>query len=155
MPGQTSVLKAIHRDQLMNYSLVILRIIRDLYISYMNSYLSTLGKIPVPWWQVYSYYCSWVVYHLNCLHNVRLCILPVLKRRFVNSEMFSAGMLAYSEMVYVHLDWFVYKILVIVRSQRQLILKHTLACTCNSLGSWAHFLVHARLCWVLNAGIPG
>ena len=50
-----------------------------------------LGKIPVPWRQVYSYYCSWVVYHLNCLHNIRLCILPVLKRRFVNSKMFSAG----------------------------------------------------------------
>ena len=63
-----------------------------------------LGKIPVPWRQVYSYYCSCVVYHLNCLHNIRLCILPVLKRRFVNSKMFSAGMLAYSEMVYVHLE---------------------------------------------------
>ena len=34
-----------------------------------------------------------MVYHLNCLHNIRLCILPVLKSRFVNSEMFSAGML--------------------------------------------------------------
>ena len=45
-----------------------------LLISYTNNYLSMLGKIPVPWRQVYSYYCSWVVYHLNCLHNIRLCI---------------------------------------------------------------------------------
>ena len=52
------------------------------------------------------------------MHNIRLCIVPVLKTRFVNSKMFSAGMLAYSEMVYVHLDWFVYKILLFLRMLR-------------------------------------
>ena len=31
MPGQKSVLKAIHGDQLMNYGMVILRIMGDLY----------------------------------------------------------------------------------------------------------------------------
>ena len=55
---------------------------------------------------------------MNCWHHIRLCILLVLKSRFVNSEMFSAGMLAYSEIVYVHLDWFVYKILMFLRMLR-------------------------------------
>ena len=32
--------------------------------------------------------------------------------------MFSAGMLACSEIVYVHLDWFVYKILIFLRMLR-------------------------------------
>ena len=91
--------------------------------------LSMLGKILVPWRQVYSYYCSWVVYHLNCLHNIRLCIFPVLKRRFVNSKMFSAGMLAYSEMVYVHLDWFVYKILRMLRMARNMCMHMPLSIT--------------------------
>ena len=55
---------------------------------------------------------------MNYLHNIRLCIVPILKTRFVNSKMFSAGMLAYSEMVYVHLDWFFYKILLFLRMLR-------------------------------------
>ena len=85
----------------------------DLYIHIIiSNYLSMIGKMPVPWRQVYSYYCSWVMYHLNCWHHIRLCILLILKSRFVSSEMFIAGMLAYLEIVYVHLDWFVYKILI-------------------------------------------
>ena len=85
--------------------------------------------MPVPWKQVCSYYCNWVVNHLNYLHHLKLCILPVLKSRFVNSEMISAGMLAYSEMVYVDLDWFVYMILIFLRMIRMA--RKMCACICQ------------------------
>ena len=56
----------------MNYSLVIigkflLWIMEDLYI--YSNYLFVMNKMPVPWRQVYSYYCICVMYHLNCSHH--------------------------------------------------------------------------------------
>ena len=66
---------------------------------------------------------------MNYLHHLKLCILPVLKSRFVNSEMISAGMLAYSEMVYVDLDWFVYMILIFLRMIRMA--RKMCACICQ------------------------
>ena len=74
-----------------------------------------LSKMPVPWRRVYSYYCSWVVYHLNCLHHWSGFVFfqYLIKSRFENSERFSGLVLASwhtQEVVYVHLDWFVYKI---------------------------------------------
>ena len=61
---------------------------------------------------------------MNCWHHIRLGILPVLKSRFVNSEMFSAGVLAYSVIVYVH-----YKILIFLRMLRMA--RNMCACICQ------------------------
>ena len=61
---------------------------------------------------------------MNCWHHIRLGILLVLKSKFVNSEMFSAGVLAYLEIVYVH-----YKILIFLRMIRMA--RNMYACTCQ------------------------
>ena len=70
-------------------------IMEDLCILYIIcNYLTMMDKMPVQWKQVYSYCCSWVVYHLNCLQHwsaFAFFFQYLIKSRFVNSEMFTAS----------------------------------------------------------------
>ena len=63
------------------------------------------------------------------LSRVVLCVARVQK--FAVAQILKiSSLLSYSEMVYVHLEWFVYKIMIILRIARNMF---TIVCICMPL----------------------